>query len=211
MDIFGEQWTGHQEKLRQRWLATVTPEDTVIVAGDISWGTKLAEALPDLQWLAGLPGTKVLLRGNHDYWWSSKKTAAALQSLLPPTLLPLHRSSHVVEAGGARVGLIGTRGWDYPPAAEHDAQIVAHEEQRLLASIASLPTVDQVIGVLHYPPLTLSGEPTPFSRLLIEAGANLILYGHIHGGIPYPSGERDGVTYRNVSADAVDFTPQPIL
>lgn len=212
MDIFGAHWTGHDETIRRHWLEQVRPEDTVLVVGDISWGLRFEEALPDLEWLAALPGTKVMVRGNHDYWWSSKRSAAKLQSLLPPSLIPLHKTSHVVTEAGRRIGIVGTRGWALPAATPHDAEIVATEEQRLRASVASLPPVDLVIGMIHYPPFTPDLRDTPFVAILREAGAREVVYGHIHqGGGRFFNGEREGIHYRNVAVDQVGFRPVQLL
>lgn len=212
MDVFGPLWADHAERIRAHWMETVAPADTVLVVGDISWGLRFPEALPDLEWLAALPGTKVMVRGNHDYWWSSKWSARKLRSMLPPSLIPLHKTSHVVEQGGCRVGIVGTRGWTVPPATPHDAEIVATEEQRLRASVASLPPVDTVVGMIHFPPFTPGLADTVFVEILREAGARWVVYGHIHRGSGRSfEGERDGIVYRNVAVDQVGFRPVRIL
>lgn len=211
MDIFGPHWAGHASKIRAHWLETVAPEDTVLIVGDLSWAMRFEEALPDLEWIASLPGTKVLVRGNHDFWWSSKKSAARLRAMMPPSLVPLHKTSHVVEQEGRRIGLAGTRGWVVPPPTPHDAQILATEMQRLRASLESLPPVDILVGMIHFPPFTPELEETDFARLFREAGARLVLYGHVHRGREHVfEGERDGILYRNVACDHVGFRLQRI-
>jgi uncharacterized protein len=212
MDVFGEHWRHHAERIREHWLQTVAPEDTVLIPGDISWAMRFEEAVPDLEWIDALPGTKVLIRGNHDYWWSSKKSAAKLRGLMPPSLIPLHKTSHVAQVDGRRVGIIGTRGWQLPPVSAHDEEIVENEGTRLSASIASLPEVDEVVAMIHFPPFTPDLGETAFSTLMRDAGARVVLFGHVHlGKGGYFEGERDGVLYRNVAADQVRFRPQRIL
>lgn len=209
MDIFGAHWVGHAEKLRARWLEVVAPEDTVLIVGDISWALRFEEALPDLEWIAALPGTKVLVRGNHDYWWSSKRSAQKMRAALPASLVPLHKTSYVVEQEGQRIGLVGTRGWTLPPATPHDAEIAASEEARLRASLASLPPVDTIVAMLHIPPFTPELHDTVFVEILREAGVATVVYGHVHRGKGrFFEGTRDGIHYRNVAADQVDFRPQ---
>ncbi|MBI3948767.1 MAG: metallophosphoesterase [Armatimonadetes bacterium] len=212
MDIFGAHWAGHADKIRARWMEVVSPEDTVLIPGDISWAMRFEEAIPDLEWIAALPGTKVMVRGNHDYWWSSKRPAARLQAMIPPSLVPLHKTAHVVEQDGRRIGVAGTRGWVVPPATPHDAEIIATEIQRLRASLDSLPPVDALVGMIHFPPFTPELGDTEFARLFREAGARTVVYGHVHRGKGrFFDGERDGVRYRNVAADQVDFQPQPLF
>ncbi|HHX39482.1 MAG TPA: hypothetical protein GX715_05905 [Armatimonadetes bacterium] len=213
MDIFGAHWTKHDQKIKERWMEVVAPEDTVLVVGDISWGLRFEEALPDLEWLAALPGTKVMVRGNHDYWWSSKKSAARLKASLPASLVPLHKTSYVVEVEGIRVGVAGTRGWVVPPATPHDAEIIVSEEQRLRASLASLPKeVDRKIGMIHIPPFTAELRDTSFVEIFREAGVTEVVYGHVHRGKGRSfEGSRGGITYRNVAVDQIDFRPYRLL
>ena len=153
-----------------------------------------------------------MVRGNHDYWWSSKKSAAKLQSLIPPSVIPLHKTAHVVEEGGRRIGIAGTRGWVLPPATPHDVEIAASEEERLRASLRALPAVDEIIAMIHIPPFTPEMQDTVFVEILKEAGVTQVVYGHVHRGKGrFFEGVRDGIRYRNVAADQVDFRPQRLL
>jgi len=112
MEIFGQHWAGHKDKVKENWLATITPEDYVLIAGDISWGMNLTEAAPDLDWIASLPGHKYLLRGNHDYWWTSvSKMRKAYEGKLG--FLQNDSFSLTLEDGRV-VALCGTRGWVLP-------------------------------------------------------------------------------------------------
>lgn len=207
MDIFGPRWEGHAERMAANWRATVGGDDWVLVPGDISWAMKLEDALTDLRFLDGLPGRKVLLKGNHDYWWTSR---AKVEAVLPPSL---HLLQHdCVDLGGG-IGVAGTRGWtppEAPRATEQDGKIYARELARLMLSLnAARGRFDHLIAMLHYPPIYAGLGDTGFVPLLREAGVRTCLYGHLHGpDHAYAvQGLRDGITYHFVAADAIDFTP----
>ena len=211
MDVFGPRWERHTERMRRGWTAAVGPEDCVLVPGDISWGMKLEEALPDLRFLDELPGKrKVLLKGNHDYWWTSR---AKVEAALPPTLELLQNDA--VDLGGG-LGLVGTRGWSPPGAprsGESDARIYARELERLRLSLKDAEgRFDRLIAMLHFPPVYDGLVETGFVALLREAGVRACLYGHLHGDDQRYAvrGERDGILYHFVAADAIDFTPVAI-
>ncbi|MCC6441894.1 MAG: metallophosphoesterase [Armatimonadetes bacterium] len=211
MDIFGSHWAGHADRIARAWQELVSPDDTVLIVGDISWAMKLRDALPDLLWIDALPGRKIMVRGNHDYWWSSDKSAQKLQSLLPPSLLPLHKTSTVIQEGNERIGVAGTRGWTTPPAAEADAEILRNEARRLRLSLESLPLVDRKIAMIHIPPFgPESGNP--LAPLLKEHEVEIVVYGHIHRGFgEFFEGEKEGILYYNVAVDQIDFTPKRIV
>ena len=207
MDVFGSAWERHTERLVENWTRAVDPGDWVLVPGDISWALKLDDALVDLQLLDGLPGRKVLLKGNHDYWWTSR---GKVEAVLPPSMLLLQNDC--VDLGGG-VGVVGTRGWT-PPTAPHastqDEKIYERELGRLELSLKSaVGRFDRLIAMLHYPPLYRGHGETGFVPLLREAGVEICVYGHLHAGDHRYAvhGVRDGVRYVFVAADAVDFTP----
>ncbi len=210
MELFGEQWRGHQEKIEADWRARVGAEDAVVLCGDLSWAMSLQAAAPDLEWLAGLPGRKVLLRGNHDYWWSS---LAKMQAAYGRELAFLQ--NNYLDLGPAY--LCGTRGWLLPSVegfSQEDAKIYAREGIRLELSLAAARRAGEkpVIAALHYPPLYGSGDSV-FSRLLEQYGVSYCVYGHIHGGGPVSSfeGERGGVIYKLVSCDTQGFALYQVL
>jgi predicted phosphohydrolase len=210
MDIFGPLWERHPERIERSWRATVGPEDWVLVPGDISWAMKLEEALPDLRFLDDLPGQKLLLKGNHDYWWTSR---GKIEQVLPPSLHLLQNDAR--DLGGG-VGIVGTRGWsppEAPRATPEDKKIYERELGRLQLSLkAAGGRFDRVIAMLHYPPIYRGLGETGFVPLLREAGVRVCVYGHLHGPDHRYAvrGERDGIRYYFVAADAVDFTPQEI-
>ena len=207
MDIFGPTWEGHAERMADAWRDEVDADDWVLIPGDISWAMKLEEVLEDLRFLAGLPGRKVLLKGNHDYWWTSR---GKVERVLPDGMQLLQNDA--VDLGNG-VGVVGTRGWQ-PPAAprasEQDGKIYAREVARLALSLrAAEGRFDTLIAMLHYPPIYMGIGETEFVPLLRDAGVKVCLYGHLHGrdhkfGF---QGERDGIRYQLVAADYLDFRP----
>jgi hypothetical protein len=171
---------------------------------------KLDEALPDLRFLDSLPGRKILLKGNHDYWWTSR---GKVEAVLGPSLRLLQNDA--IDLGGG-IGVVGTRGWsppEAPRATAEDRKIYDREILRLGLSLKSAAgRFARLVAMLHYPPLYRGIGETGFVPLLREAGVKVCLYGHLHGpDHRYAvSGERDGIRYYFVAADAVDFTPVEI-
>ena len=213
MDIFGPEWKDHAATLQANWQARVASGDTVLVAGDISWGLRLEEARSDLEFVGRLPGTKILVKGNHDPWWS---TRSKVEAVLPDGMFLLQNDARRISDA---VAVTGTRGWALPGAPDFDPakdeKILNREVGRLERGLAALDRLkpDRRLAMLHYPPLWRDCLDTPFTRLLSAAGVELCIYGHLHGkdrAIAY-EGDHDGVCYRLVSADHVGFAPQEIL
>jgi predicted phosphohydrolase len=212
MDVFGEVWAEHSRRMAEAWDERVAPEDFVLLPGDISWARNLSEARPDLEWIAGRPGRKLLLRGNHDSWWGS---AARVREALPPGCDLLQNDSHLL---GDRV-VVGARGWTSPDDPHADAnadRIFRRELERLRLSILH---ADRTFGrdrprvaMLHFPPWVDGYEPTPVVALLRRGGVRVVVYGHLHGEDHALAvrGERDGLYFCFVAADAVDFAPTEI-
>lgn len=212
MDIFGPRWENHAERLFANWRRVVGPGDTVLVPGDISWAMDEAGALPDLQDLDALPGRKVMIQGNHDYWWQS---ISRLRKL-PLTTIEFIQNDHVMAEGTAVCGtrgwlLPGDRGWGEDPA--HNARVYAREAGRLRLSLESARRAGatDIVVMMHYPPVPEDGADSEFSRILAETpGVRLCLYGHLHSPAAHErafQGEHGGVQYRLVACDAIDFTP----
>ncbi|MBQ8080806.1 MAG: metallophosphoesterase [Clostridia bacterium] len=203
MNVFGPQWEGHFEKISSDWRKQVTEKDAVLVPGDISWAMQLKDALPDLEMIAALPGIKVLLRGNHDYWWPG---IGRLRSALPAGMLAIQNDA-------ARIGPItvcGTRGWTIPgqQAAPEDQKIYSREVMRLRLSLEQAARLGgELIGMTHYPPVTEDGTETEMSRLFSEYGVGTVVYGHLHGasGRSAFQGRLNGVQYYCVSCDQIHF------
>ncbi len=207
MDRFGPGWVGHPDKVEAAWRARVIASDTVLVCGDTSWAMRLQEAVPDLEWLAALPGRKILVRGNHDYWWGS---LSKLQRALPAGIEVLQNSS--LPAEGWQV--CGSRGWllPAPESSPEDAAIYARELARLRLSLESARGEAPRLAMLHFPPWMPGQESTEVVNLLHEFGVSACVYGHLHDLAPgaFPEGPRDGVRYYCVSADLVGFAPRRI-
>jgi predicted phosphohydrolase len=207
MTIFGPAWQGHPEAFFRGWREVVGPADLVVVAGDISWAMRLAEAIPDLLDLASLPGRKVLLKGNHDYWWPS---ISRLRAVLPEGMYALQNDALVLDG----VAVAGTRGWEYPPKTPEDEKIFAREVERLGLSLKALKGQPhrRLVLAFHFPPFGPGGEASPLLEMAAEAGPSAIVYGHLHGADPegLPQAYR-GIPLHLVAADALGFRPKPIL
>ena len=209
MDIFGGAWTGYRDKLVSA-LAVLQPEDTLVVAGDFSWGMSLQEALPDFRLLDSFPGKKLLIKGNHDYWWETvSKMKRFFAENTIETIDFLHNSCYFYNG----VALCGTRGWFYDkndPAAGDD-KIFKRELIRLEASLKEAGEKEKLV-FLHYPPVYGTETNDSILQVLKDFGIKRCWYGHIHsGGCRFAlNGEYDGVQYRLISADYLKFTPQII-
>ena len=208
MDVFGEAWRGHAEKLERNWRERVQADDLVLIPGDISWAMQLSAALPDLSFIGNLPGRKILLKGNHDYWWSA---IGRVRSNLPEGMRALQNDS-IVEDG---IGICGSRGWLCPGSNNFNAEdqkIYLRELDRLSLSLASLPAVETKIAMLHFPPFLDKEKGSGFTERLEDAGVQIVVYGHLHGEANRYAfeGERNGITYHCVAADKLDFAPKRI-
>lgn len=209
MDVFGGAWEGYVEKLTQG-LSVLTPEDTLVLAGDISWGMKLEEAREDFAWLDALPGRKLLIKGNHDYWWN---TASKMNRFFEEngfhSLHILHNNCYFY----GDIALCGTRGWFYEEEKEgRNEKIFRRELQRLETSLQSAGEAEKLC-FLHYPPCYTGYCCQPVLDILAQYGVRACYYGHLHGGSHRLAiqGERDGIQYRLISADFLKFTPEKIL
>lgn len=176
MEIFGEHWTNHYDKIKASWISSVAQEDTVIIPGDISWALHFRDALVDLEWIDALPGKKLLLRGNHDYWWT---TLTKMRKHFK-TIDFIQNNSYLVDG----VGIVGTRGWISPSdrdATEDDKRIFQRELMRLQLSLDSLPKDCQsIVCVVHYPPFDEGGRANGVLKVLEPYPVKGLYYGHIH-------------------------------
>ncbi|MCH5153323.1 MAG: metallophosphoesterase [Clostridiales bacterium] len=181
MDIFGKSWENYFEIISADWNVKVKEDDLVILAGDFSWAMRMDEAIPDFELVARLPGKKVILRGNHDYWWN---TLSQVRNAIPNGFYALQNDC--MRFGDVLV--CGTRGWVVPDGdnlSAEDKKIYLRETERLKLSIAAMqkmrkPT-DKVIAVMHYPPFNGRYDDSDFTRQFIEAGITTVVYGHLHG------------------------------
>ena len=217
MDVFGPHWENHFERISEDWRARVSPEDIVLIPGDISWAMQLSDALTDLRKIGELPGRKLILRGNHDFWWSS---LTQLRCSLPEGMHAVQNDAY--DAGD--VVFCGTRGWMIPPAVvsgtaqaknapqSQDEKLYRREAMRLEMSLQAARRMAgdrPVFAMMHYPPILpeCAREGTEFTRLMTQYGVSRCVYGHLHGQSVQRgySGVYNGVQYDLVSCDALRF------
>lgn len=223
MAFFGPAWSDYQEKIKRRWEETVSPEDLVLLPGDITWAMTLEEAKIDLAWIDRLPGIKLLLKGNHDYWWAS---SAKMKEALPSSIHFIH--NNVFDWKGVSIG--GSRLWDTEeyrfdsfiefrenpkerksvPDPEADQKLFQKELERLKLSLKMLkPDAALKIALTHYPPIGADLAPSSASALLEAFQVDVCVFGHLHsirqGSLPF--GSARGVRYVFASCDYVDFKP----
>ena len=210
MHVFGEQWRDHDKKLKEGF-AGLGPEDLTVLCGDLSWGMSLQQAEEDFRFIHELPGKKIILKGNHDYWWSTaNKAYTFFREKGFDSLQILHNNSYVY----GDYALCGTRGWFYEEetGGEHDEKIRRREILRLEASLKSAGEREKLV-FLHYPPIYQKYRCEEILELLERYGVSLCCYGHIHGKGCFAAfnGWVGGTRFRLLSADAVDFTPVKLL
>jgi uncharacterized protein len=230
MSVFGPQWNGYTEKIERSWRELVAPTDLVLIPGDISWAMSVEEARPDLAWIGQLPGTKLFLRGNHDYWWGS---LAKIKPILPSSCHLLQNNSFTWEG----VGIAGTRLWDVPGLSFHGVidfkesktvkklteqsdpaeaeKIFERELGRLEMSLKAIsPYVKYRIAMTHYPPIGPDMKDTPATQLLEKYGIQTCVFGHMHNVKPdIPLfGKHNGIDYILTACDYKEnFKPIKIL
>lgn len=209
MCVFGRAWENYEEKIFQKWAKTVHEQDTVLIPGDISWAMTLASADRDLARLDGLPGRKILLRGNHDYWWQSLKRneQAGYRSFSF-----LQNNAFVVE----NTRIVGTRGWASPDSAEFkeaDRKVYLREVIRLNLSFdCQTESYARTVCMLHYPPFLKDGTLNEIGQTVRDRGADVCVYGHLHAsGLQWVrEGLIEGVQFHCLSGDYIDFQPVEI-
>ena len=210
MDIFSG-WSNYVDRLQKHWRALVSEEDTVVVAGDISWGMTLQQAKADFAFIHSLPGRKLLLKGNHDYWWTTKaKMDQFFAENGLSSLFILHNNAYE----SPPYVLCGTRGWINENGEPTDRKVLLREAGRLEASLqAGAKTGLEPIVFLHYPPIFQDDVNRPILDVLTRFSVKRCYYGHIHGkaAAKAVNGLQDGIEYRLIACDFTDFTPVPIV
>ncbi|MDW8800688.1 metallophosphoesterase [Clostridium sp. A1-XYC3] len=210
MDIFGDKWLNHDEKIKNNWFNKITDEDTVLIAGDISWSMKMEDGMRDLEWIHNLPGRKIMVKGNHDYWWTS---ISKLNNLYDDMDFIQNNSFNYED-----YAICGTRGWICPGGdnfSEHDEKIYERELNRLRLSLDSAVKkgFKKFITMIHYPPVNEKLLESGFVDIFKEYNVEKVIYGHLHG----PSlakalnGELNGIEYIITSGDYINFDPIKIL
>lgn len=209
MDVFGSVWDNYVQKL-QDGFACLSADDVTVLCGDLSWGMGLEETREDFRFIASLPGKKVILKGNHDYWWSTAARAKRFFAENGIEGVEILHNNCVLWGDAA---LCGTRGWFYEEekGEEHDKKIMLREIGRLETSLKAAGDREKLV-FLHYPPIFQRYECPEILQLLRDYGVRECYYGHLHGKscrLAY-EGERDGVQFRLVSADHLNFRPMPV-
>lgn len=206
MDIFGERWKNYEDKLQKYWNDVVSDEDTVIVNGDNSWATYLEDTYEDFNFINRLKGRKIILKGNHDYWWTTlnKHNKWCVENGFD-TLNFLHNNCYLYK----NVGICGTRGWQLTAKDADDLKVYNRELERLENSLklASAENPEFIVAALHYPP---DGE---FEKVMESYNVRYCLFGHLHsaGFADYTDYEKNGIEYRLVSCDYLGFKPYQIM
>lgn len=209
MDIF-QGWKDYVQRLEANWRAVVQAEDTVVIAGDISWAMSLDTAVEDFSFIHTLPGKKIILKGNHDYWWSTMRkmeTFFAENGL--DSIRVLHNNSYEAEG----VHICGTRGWIFEKGKEHDKKIAAREAARLAASLNSVKDKSgEKIVFLHYPPIYGEETAPEILDIMLKAGVKRCYYGHIHGSAASFAlrGQAMGIEFELIASDFLKFMPLKI-
>ena len=228
MDVFGEKWTNHAEKLERNWREMISQEDLVLIAGDISWGMHLEEAMADLKWIDALPGTKVMIKGNHDHWW---KSVSKVRAALPPSIHVIYNDAFLWKD----VAIAGSRLWenadisygkyidfretpgvnvhkkeDTEQERKHDEKVFKNEMNRLAWSIDAMDSnAKHRIVMVHYPPSDPEKHDSSVMRLLHNEEIDICLYGHLHNLKPDAPTDftYNGVRVMCTACDFIDFKP----
>lgn len=237
MDVFGPEWEGYTDKIEAAWNERIADDDLVLIPGDISWAKHLEEALPDLEWIHKLPGTKVILKGNHDYWWSS---LSKMKKVMPASIHVLHNNA--LRIGDYAIG--GSRLWDTkeydfeheiiynenptisaskpkPELTEQELERQAKKQEeiydrelhRLQLSLAAMDKdAPKRIVMTHYPPLNAKMDDSRASEILEAHNVDVCVFGHLHSvrrDVPM-FGTKNDVRYLLTSCDYIDFIPIPV-
>lgn len=205
MDIFGASWADYTEAIKQDWLSKVKEDDIVLLSGDLSWAMTLDEALKDIDFVASLTGNKVIIKGNHDYWW---KSISRLRDILPKNFYALQNDC--VKIG--KFVICGSRGWTCPEGnnlSPQDEKIYNREALRLEMSLKGLEKLkedgDTAIAMMHFPPFNSKRESSLFTELFKKYAVNCVVYGHLHGSASRTDKVviMDGIRYYLTSCDIV--------
>jgi predicted phosphohydrolase len=219
MEIFGENWKNYSDKIKINWEKNIKADDLILIAGDISWAMNINDALIDLKWIDNLPGKKLLIKGNHDFWWPSK---SKLKSLLPPSISFLQNDAftfHNASIGGSRLWDTSEYSFDNFTLAHTDDgkkemdKIYDRELLRLENSLKLMEDRPVKICMTHFPPIGPDLKPSKASKLLEKYKINTAIFGHLHN-IPSKTklfGMNNNINYQLISADFLNFSPLLML
>ncbi|MCL2755810.1 MAG: metallophosphoesterase [Firmicutes bacterium] len=208
MDLFGGHWTGYEDKILQSWNSKVGIDDIGIIAGDISWAMKMSEAGQDFEYLKKLNGTKIIIRGNHDYWWDS---IGKVRAAVAPDIIALQNDA--IRFDG--IVFAGTRGWKVPERSREqnaeDKKIFDREVIRLELALQDatkkMKDGDKLIVIVHYPPFNAMRDDSAFTEMLEKYKVDVCIYGHLHGkgGRKELETTKNGIRYFLTSCDVLGF------
>ena len=207
MDVFGGNWVGYLDKIIADWKEKVTDDDYVLIGGDISWAMNISDAEKDFEILSGLSGKKVMIKGNHDYWWNA---IGKVRDMLPNNFIALQNDSVRLENG---IVVCGSRLWSVPGSPdfnEQDEKIYKREIERLRLSLKSAQKIkqdgDKLIALVHFPPFNVRRESSGYTDLFEEFGVDTVIYGHLHGKSVRADQllVKNGVKYYLTSCDQVE-------
>ena len=206
MDIFGGAWVGYLDKLKNG-VSMIREEDTTVLMGDLSWALDLENAVADFAWINQIPGRKIILKGNHDYWWNTATKFYKFCEMNCFSNQLILNNNHYEYDGYA---ICGTRGWFFEEerSGEHDGKVFKRELMRLEASLKSAGDLPKLV-FLHYPPMYKGYSCDEIIELLHRYEVRRCYYGHLHGashGLAL-EGQWDGIEYRLLSADRLNFVP----
>lgn len=211
MDIFGG-WENYTELLRDNWINLVNNDDTVVIPGDFSWAMKIEEALPDFKFVDALPGKKILIKGNHDFWWTTLKKNTDFVKANGIFSISFLQNNHFVYEDTA---VCGARGWFFEDADNFSERVAAREVTRLDLSLSSAQNggAENKLAFLHFPPIYKNRICNEIVNTLRRYNVKRCFYGHLHGHATAGAfnGELDGTEYRLVSADYLKFVPLKVL
>lgn len=205
MSVF-KGWENHTNRLKNAWEKIIGENDTVVIAGDLSWALKLEDTLPDFRFIEALPGRKIILKGNHDLWWSTAKKLKDFWAANDiKSIEILHNNSY----SAGEYSICGSRGWLYDGSGEQDEKVIKRECGRIEASLdAGTKNGEKPILFLHYPPVYGGFVCEEIFSVIKRFDVKDVYYGHIHGsGVFNTVKEHDGVNFHLISCDCVEFTP----
>ena len=209
MDVFGDRWKEHAKRLQEAWRDQITEDDLVILCGDLSWAMRLEQARPDLAYIHDLPGKKVCIKGNHDFWWEK----IGVLNKLYTDLYFIQNTAYL----SGDLAICGARGWALSDnMEEQDKKIYLREHERLKLSLkdAVLKGAKEIIVALHYPPTNERREPSLFTELIQDYPVSHVVYGHLHDEKAWSvslQGRYKQADYHLVAADYINFKPKYIL
>ncbi|MBO7473953.1 MAG: metallophosphoesterase [Ruminococcus sp.] len=211
MSVFNG-WSDYQERIEKNWLELIKDEDTIVIPGDISWGMSLEEAAPDFRFIENLPGQKIIIKGNHDYWWTTMKKMEGFLSAEGCSSIRILHNNHYKYGN---YGICGTRGWVNMPGETQDEKILKREVQRLEMSVKSAVDAGLIpIVFLHYPPIFATNFNYDILEILYRYKIKDCYYGHIHGRSAHElcvKNTYDDVNFHLISGDYLQFVPEKIF